>query len=118
MKDQSKGSPLAKRGRFLGLGLDDSDEEDMPALNSYLAEIENYLKEPKLKVSRCPFLWWREKFPLYPNMSVLARKYLSVQGTSTSAERVMSRMGIVLTKRRLSITGELFEKVMFLSDCL
>ena len=46
----------------------------------------------------------------------LARKYLSVQATSTPAERVMSSMGIVLEKRRQSMTGELYAEIMFLSD--
>ena len=46
----------------------------------------------------------------------LARKYLSVQATSAPAKRVMSSMGIVLEKRRQSMTGELFAEIMFLSD--
>ena len=46
----------------------------------------------------------------------LARKYSSVQETSTLAERVMSSMGIVLEKRRQSMTGELVAEIMFLSD--
>jgi hypothetical protein len=46
----------------------------------------------------------------------LARKYLSVQATSTPAERVMSSMGIVLEKRRQSMPGELFAEIMILSD--
>ena len=41
----------------------------------------------------------------------LARKYLSVQATSTPAERVMSSMGVVLEKRRQSMTGELFAEM-------
>ena len=49
-------------------------------------------------------------------MSSLARKYLSVQATSTPAERVMSAMGIVLEKKRQAMTGELFSEIMFLSD--
>ena len=44
------------------------------------------------------------------------RKYLSVQATSTPADRVMSSMDIVLEKRRQSMTGELFAEIMFLSD--
>ena len=46
----------------------------------------------------------------------LARKYLSVQATSTPAERVMSSMGIVLEKRRQSMTGRLFAE-MLVSTC-
>ena len=46
----------------------------------------------------------------------LARKYLSVQATSTPAERVMSAMGIILEKKRQRMTGDLFNEIMFMSD--
>jgi hypothetical protein len=51
-------------------------------------------------------------------MARLARKYLAIMGTSTPAERVISRLGLVLTKTRSSMSGELFSKIMFLSDIL
>ena len=76
------------------------------------------ISQPKLRCDGDPFLWWQERKHLYPLLSVLARKYLSVQGTSTPAERVMSRMGLILTKKRLNLTGDLFSKIMFLSDCM
>ena len=47
----------------------------------------------------------------------LARKYFSIQGTSTAAERAMSNMGNVLTKKRLSMKQDLFNALMYLSDC-
>ena len=34
--------------------------------------------------------WWRAKKKEYPRLARLARKYLSVPGTSTQAERVFS----------------------------
>ena len=46
-------------------------------------------------------------------MASLGRKYLAAQGTSTPAERVISKLGLTLTKKRLRMKGELF-----LSDCL
>ena len=49
-------------------------------------------------------------------MSRMARKYLAVQGSATPAERIMSRLGLVLTKTRQSLTGENFGMMMFLSD--
>ena len=51
-------------------------------------------------------------------MSRLSRKYLSVQGTATPAERIMSRLGEILNKRRQAMKGELFSKIMFLTDCV
>jgi len=38
-------------------------------------------------------------------MAILARKYLTVQGTSTPPERVISRLGIVLSKSRQAMSG-------------
>ena len=54
----------------------------------------------------------REEYPL---MSKIARKYIAVQGTFTPAERVISRLGTILTKRRQRLTGEMFSKMMFLT---
>ena len=79
----------AKKKRFLGAGLADSDDDEAPGGVS--KELENYLKERKLKVDEDPFAWWRNRRDEYPLMSKLARKYLAVQGTSTPAERVISR---------------------------
>ena len=52
----------------------------------------------------------------YPVMARLARKYLTVQGTSTPAERVISRLGIVLSKSRQAMSGPMFSKIMFQTD--
>ena len=97
-------------------GLADSDDDEAPGGVS--KELENYLKERKLKVDEDPFAWWRNRRDEYPLMSKLARKYMAVEGTSTPAERVISRLGAVLTKRRQSLTGDMFSKIMFLSDVL
>ena len=105
-----------KKKRFLGAGFDDSDDEAETC--GVEGELRNYLKERKLKIDGDPFEWWRNRREEYPVMSKLARKYLAVQGTSTPAERVMSRLGTVLTKRRQSLTGEIFSKMMFLSDVI
>ena len=51
-------------------------------------------------------------------MARLARKYLAVQGTLTPAERVMSRLGVILNKRRQAMKGDLFSKKMFLTDAI
>ena len=104
----------AKKNRFLGAGLADLDDDE--ASGGVSKELENYLKERKLKVDEDPFAWWRNRRDEYPLMSKLARKYLAVQGTSTPAERVISRLGAVFTKRRQSLTGDMFSKIMFLSD--
>ena len=113
--DEVNKQPEPKKKRFLGIGLSDSEDEEE---TGPLAELERYQMEKRLKSTDDPFLWWRRRRLEYPFMARLARKYLAVQGTSTAAERVMSRLGLVLTKRRQMMTGDLFSKIMFLSDCL
>ena len=109
--DEVNQNPPKKR-RLLG-SLSDSDDEEVQNAE---AELASYQAERKLKGDSCPFSWWRDRRGSYPLMSRLARKYLSVQATSTPAERVMSAMGIVLEKKRQAMTGELFSEIMFLSD--
>ena len=52
------------------------------------------------------------------NSDMTAEDMTAVMATSTTAERVFSTLGLVLTKRRLSLTGENVNKLLFLSDKL
>ena len=104
-----------KKRRFLALNLSDSEEEEARITEE---EFTRYRAEPKLKSDGCPFEWWRSRRAEYQTMARLARKYLIVSGTSTPAERVISRLGLVLSKRRLAMKGSLFSKILFLSDCV
>jgi hypothetical protein len=103
-----------KKKRFLGAGLSDSDEE----AEGFEEEVKKYDAETRLKTEGDPFEWWRQRKSAYPLMSKLARKYLPVQGTLTPAQRVMSRLGAILTKRRQRMSSDLFSEIMFLSDTM
>ena len=52
----------------------------------------------------------------FPYLAKLAKKYLAVSATSTQAERAFSKLGLLLTKRRLAMDGENVNKILFLSD--
>ena len=114
-KENNNEEPPKKRKRFLALSISDSEDEEV---RNAKEEFLRYRAEPKLRSDGCPFEWWRSRKAEYPIMARLARKYLAVSGTSTPAERVISRLGLVLSKRRLNMKGELFSKIMFLSDCV
>ena len=49
-------------------------------------------------------------------VSKLACKYLCVLASSNQSERDMSKMGVILTRRRLQMKGQLFNMLMFFSD--
>ena len=106
--------PPTKKMKFLA----DIDEEEVIEQVSVLEEFEKYLKESAIKADECPRKWWKQRKEIYPNVAELARKYLSVQGSSTPAERVMSDMGTILNKKRLSLGDELFSEMMYLGDCV
>ena len=105
--------PAKKKRKFF-----DDEDESSNKPKDYNDEFENYLKERTLRMSDNPFSWWNGNKVLYPLLAKLARKYLTVQATSTPAERVMSEMGNILTKKRLAMSDETFSMAIYLSDCV
>ena len=109
-----------KKAKFL-LALDADDDEDNPDAVGELdpkSELERYWKEKTLSRTANPLQWWLENRNIYPLMFRLALKYFSVQGTSTAAERAMSLLGNILTKKRLSLSNENVRMLAYLSDCI
>ena len=56
-----------------------------------------------------PLDWWKEHKRTYPHVAALARKWLSVPGTSTPSERVFSICGIVNSAKRSRLSGKSIE---------
>lgn len=50
----------------------------------------------------------------YPNLQVLAKKYLSAPASSSESERLFSTAGIVLTDLRNRLSPENLRKLLFL----
>ena len=60
---------------------------------------------------------WKLNQNLYPVMCVLAKKYLCIQATSTTAERAMSLLGNIVSKKRCQLSDEHVNRLSYLSDC-
>ena len=105
-----------KKRRLLSLDIDD-DNNEFDNLSKAERELKLYDLEGKISSTENPLLWWKGRKEKFPLLAQLARKYLAIQGTSTAAERVMSTMGNILTKKRLRMKQDLFNSLMFLSDC-
>ena len=102
----------------LCLNFDESDdEEDSDPDEDIEREFNNYLAEPEDRGAD-PLVWWKEHEAKYPNLSKLAKKYLAIPATSVEAERRFSDLGILLTKRRLNMTGAHVDAQLFLKDKL
>ena len=73
----------------------DSEEDDGTTneTQSVKKELQKYIDKPKLKKDSDPLLeFWKLKKFQYPRLSILARKYLTVQATNTPSERVFSKI--------------------------
>ena len=115
--------PAKKKTRFLAMaaqGGASGDGDDLSQRTKEVYDAENemvrYSREPILKLDDDVLLWWRENKRMYPCMAYLAKKYLAVQATSTSAERVMSLLGNIVTKKRTMLTDENVKILTYLSD--
>ena len=85
------------------------DEED---------EFQKYLKQAPFftnNLSEFNLLqWWKTHEASLPNMSLMAKDFLSVQSSSASSERMFSVCGNLLTKQR----NRLSAKKLRISVCL
>ena len=99
--------------------LESDEEEDDSEDISAEKELENYINEPKLHEDSDPLVdFWKNQRFKYPRMSVLAKKYLCIQATSTPSERVFSKLGNLVTKKRNRITPTHTNETIFLANVL
>lgn len=65
------------------------------------SEFDMYLREPQLNhnVSN-PLIWWKNNELKYPNLALLAKKYLYAPATPVTSERCFSTAGNIVTSKR------------------
>lgn len=79
-----------------------------------MAELRMYLDDAILHRKEDPLIWWKDRQKIYPWLSILARKYLSIVATSVPCERIFSKAGQVITERRNRLKSTNVEKILFL----
>ena len=90
---------------------------EAPTLDSIKEEVGRYLSEPDLGSGGTKLgdlEWWRKREQAYPNISVLAKKYLSIPASSVSSERIFSLAGNIVTKKRCRLSPEMVDMLVFL----
>ena len=79
-------------------------------------EFERYKDEPGIEPHRNLQVWWRQKKAEYPNVAILARKYLAIPATSVPCERVFSTAGNVMTEKRNRLDPHRASHLIFLHE--
>ena len=62
--------------------------------------------------------WWEAHAAKFPNLSVMARQYLSCPATSASVERLFSKVGINFSAKRKSAEAETLSDIVFTKENL
>ncbi|XP_038133614.1 E3 SUMO-protein ligase ZBED1-like [Cyprinodon tularosa] len=78
-------------------------------------EMARYKEEASLALSDNPLGWWKEHESQYPFLSRVAKKHLSIPGTSVPSERVFSTAGDIITAKRSVISPEHLDQLLFLN---
>lgn len=110
-------TPSNSRAALLHLMVDDDSDEDteQPSLLLPEQELAAYLDMPKVGDRLTgPLQWWKGNHKKFPRLSLVARCILGIQTTSAPSERVFSCTGNLYSRKRMSLTPENCDKLIFL----
>ena len=79
-------------------------------------QVRLYLVQPNIPLSESPTVWWRDNSRLYPQVSRVARRFLSAPATSVPSERLFSAAGHVYSDRRNRLLLEPAEMLLFVRE--
>lgn len=81
-------------------------------------ELDAYLQHAAPPRSTDPTVWWAENADRFPQVSLLAKKYLTIHATSVPAERIFPSSGNIVNKERSCLDSDNMDALVFLEDNL
>ncbi|KAJ3580776.1 hypothetical protein NHX12_027326 [Muraenolepis orangiensis] len=102
-------------------GAESTDASGRPTVdigNVLQQEMLIYESETPLPTDSDPLSWWKASGSKYSHIAQLARRYLSIPGSSVRAERVFSTAGIIVNKKRSALDPENVDRLVFLANNL
>lgn len=87
-----------------------NDSHSIVAENDAEIELQVYLEQPRLSID--PLKFWIQKDRT--QLTIVALRLLSVPCSSAPVERLFSKAGIILSKRRTRTASSKLEKLIFL----
>lgn len=77
-------------------------------------QINDWLQAPSIEFAQNPLLYWSNNESVYPELSVLAKIYLSASASSAESERVFSSGDEVAAKRRNKLGVSRLAQLIFI----
>jgi hypothetical protein len=86
-----------------------------PTKAPVLTELEKYAAYPDEERNNHPLDWWKMHGSRFPNLSILARRYLAIPASSASSERLFSRLKLTATAARQGLKPATLCQLLFLA---
>ena len=93
-----------------------ADEQE--SLTTAEMELQYFVNLPNLQRGCDPLKWWKAQTHALPEMTLLAKKFLAIPGTSVPSERIFSKAGQIVSKRRSSLKPKNVDMLLFLNKNL
>jgi len=81
-------------------------------------ELQQFTDVAVIPRSDCPLSWWARNKITYPSVAAVARRLLAIPATSVPSERLFSKAGDVISKKRNRLAPSKADRVVFLMDNL
>ena len=81
-------------------------------------QLDSYLPGAGIARDGNPLTWWAANRSTFPVVASVARKMLAVPATSVASERLFSKAGDVITKKRNHLSASKADKLCFLMENL
>ena len=85
-------------------------------INKYLKISSNFNCNSEF-IRSDPLQWYRIHHFEFPNVAMLAKKYLCISATSAPSERMFSNCGSYVTKKRNQLEPDIVSDFIFLDSC-
>lgn len=109
-------SDMAKKRKLLSLN--DSDEELPEVAVQHRDVLNRYRIQMPADEDADPLHWWASHAGAFPSIALLARRYLATPATSVPCERLFSKAGNIVDKKRSAMTPDNVCKRVCLMDWL
>ncbi|XP_050546971.1 zinc finger BED domain-containing protein 4-like [Daktulosphaira vitifoliae] len=80
-----------------------------------IIEVDKYLNEPLISRTENPLVWWAERKKVYPRLYELVKRRLCIMATSVPCERIFSKAGQVISKKRSRLSTSKISQILFIN---
>lgn len=86
------------------------------SMNTATDELSQYLSEPPAPIATDVLDWWKANSTRYPRLSVMARDYLAVRGTSVEPDELFSSKGDEIQKQQFCLPYSSMQAIMCINS--